>query len=120
MYNEDYGMPSKGKITLWIVGVLLFFTVLDFLGNYYGLFTYGFFAPRMENVRRKTFENTQSYVEGKIGDLSNYKFQYDTTKDIANKELIKGVVRQQFSSFDISKLNDQPVLQEWLESVRGH
>jgi len=100
------------------VGVIIGLLLLDFLGNYYGLFTYGFFAPKMENVRRKTFENTQSYVQGKIQDLSNYKLQSDTTKDPDKKAAIRAVIRSQFANFDINQCPDG--LKDFLQAQRGY
>lgn len=114
---KDEKVPY-GKIVLWFFAFLLFLLTLDFGGNYYGLFSYGFFAPKMETVRRKTFENTQSYVQGKIQDLSNYKLQVDTTKDLANKAAIRSVIRAQFANFDINQCPDE--LKPFLEAERGY
>lgn len=82
-----------------------------------GLIHYQFFAPKYENARRKTFEQTQSYVQGKIQDLSNYKLQVDTTKDLANKAAIKAVVRSQFANFNIEDCPDE--LKAFLRDMRG-
>ena len=66
--NDEFEFPSTGKIVKWVFIGIVVLLALDFGGNYYGLFSYGFFAPKTENVRRNTFENTQSYIQGKIQD----------------------------------------------------
>ena len=39
-------------------------------------FLYKFFAPRREAVRREVFENTKSYRQGMIQELSNMQREY--------------------------------------------
>ena len=116
--EDDVKIPSTRKIVLWVLLVIIGLVGFNFLGNDYGLFSYGFFAPKMENVRRKTLENTQSYVQGKIQDLSNYKLQMDTTKDPVNKEAIRAVIRSQFANFDINSCPEE--LKPFLQAERGY
>ncbi len=105
------------KTFLIIVGIIVSLLLIDFLGNYYSLFSFGFFAPKMENVRRNVFEHTQSYVQGKVQDLSNYKLQMDTTKDEGKKAALRFVIRQQFANFDINNCPED--LRPFLQQVRG-
>jgi hypothetical protein len=116
--GDDLKFPSAGKIVLWIFIVIIGLFAIDFVGNTYGLFSYGFFAPKKENIRRHVFENTQSYVQGKIQDLSNYKLQMDTTKDPASKAAIQAVIRSQFANFDINQCPDE--LKAFLQAERGY
>lgn len=110
--------PSTGRIILYFLLAIAMLITVDFLGNSYGLISYGFFAPKQENIRRKVFEKTQSYVDGKIQDLSSYKLQLDTTKDPVKQGAIKAVIRTQFSNFDINDCPDE--LKSFLQSVRGY
>lgn len=106
------------KIALSIIGGLLCLLLLGFGLQYWDLVNFGFFAPKYAKVQRKVFENTPSYVQGKIQDLSNYKLQYDTTKDQSSKQMIQGVIRSQFANFNTS---DCPVeLQTFLQQMRGY
>jgi hypothetical protein len=106
------------KTALAIIGSVIGFILLMFIMSEVGLIHYQFFAPKYENARRKTFEQTQSYVQGKIQDLSNYKLQIDTTKDLTNKAAIKAVVRSQFASFNIDDCPDE--LKPFLIATRGY
>src|SRR5437870_4319125 len=94
------------KTAFAIIGGLIAFVLLVFGLSYAGLINYQFFASKYENAGRNVFENTNSYMRGKIQDLSNYKLQYDQSKDLADGEAIKAVIRQQFADFDIEKCPD--------------
>jgi hypothetical protein len=105
------------KTVLYIFLVIISIFLITFTLSELDLIQYKFFAPKYEDARRKTFEKTQSYVQGKITDLSNYKFQMDTTKDSGNKAAIRAVIRAQFNNFDI---NDCPYnLKQFLIDNRG-
>lgn len=109
---------STGKI-IWLsiisfIGLL----ALVFMLNVYGLASFAFFAPKQAKVERHVFENTPSYVQGKIQDLSNYKLQIDTSKDLSNKAAIKATIRSQFANFNISDCPDE--LKLFLQDIRGY
>ncbi len=106
------------KTALAIVGGFLGLVLIVFLLSWVGLIHYQFFAPKYENARRKTFEQTQSYVQGKIQDLSNYKLQYAQAKDTDSKEAIKATIRTQFANFDMTSCPDE--LKPFLQEMRGY
>lgn len=43
---------------------------------YHDLIFTGFFGPKYENVRRKTFEHSKSYRDGTVQELQNMQFEY--------------------------------------------
>lgn len=106
-------MKTIGAIILGLILLVL----LTFVSSEIGLIHYQFFAPKYENARRKTFENTQSYVDGKVQDLANMKAQYDQAKDQDAKQGIQGTIRLQFANFDINKCPDG--LKDFLIQMRG-
>lgn len=77
---------------------------IGFIGNSLNLWSYSFFAPKYENVRRDVFENTQSYVEGKRQSLTNYYDEFRKA-DPTEKKAIRKLMLQEFSNFDINKLS---------------
>lgn len=105
------------KILVWIAGIILFFATIFGL-QYFDLLSFSFFAPKYAKVQRNVFENTPSYVQGKIQDLSNYKLQYDQDTSLANKQAIKSVIQLQFSNFDIDQCPDG--LMSFLQETRGY
>lgn len=88
-----------------LIAVVAVIIGIVFGGNALGLWSYSFFAPKYENVRRDVFENTQSYVEGKRQSLTNY---YDDFRKAspAEKSAIRKLMMQEFSNFDVTKLNE--------------
>lgn len=106
------------KTAFAIIGGIIALILLGWLLQANDYVNFAFWAPKYENARRKTFENTQSYVQGKIQDLSNYKLQYSQAKDNDSKQAIQSVIRSQFANFDINQCPDE--LKPFLQEMRGY
>lgn len=99
------------------VGIFILVVVAIFILGLIGLGFQKFFLPKQENIKRDVFENTQSYVHGKIQDLGKYKYEYDQgTED--DRVAIRAVIVSQFSTFDDSKINNNE-LRTFLKNMRG-
>ena len=85
-----------------LCGVFVFVFVLEL----FGLGMFKFFAPKRENVRREVFEQTKSYVHGKVQDLGKYYEEYQSAKTIDDKDVIRNVIKVRFAEFDESKIKD--------------
>lgn len=70
-----------------------------------------------ENARREVFEQTQSYVGGKIQELSKLKHEWNRS-DEDGKIAIESIVRSSFANFDETKIRD-PDIYSFLQSVRS-
>ena len=92
-------MKAVGIGILALVGILALSWV--FTGN--DFFLYKFFAPKQEAVRRQVFENTPSYVQGKIDYISQLKFEYGSA-DKAHKQAIAQMIIEQAATVDNSLL----------------
>ena len=105
-----------------IIGLsFLAFVVLVALMFVTGAINLGYkkvFKPANENVERQVFENTQSYVHGKIQDLAKYKREYDATNDLTERKAIQNIINQQFAQFDSKKIQDEN-LRNFLIKMRG-
>ena len=112
-------MNERVKMAGLSVGSLVTALVLVFVLGLAGLGYYKFFAPRRENVRREVFEQTKSYVHGKIQDLAKHKAEYDRAETDEDKEAIQAVIRHQFAAFDVSQI-DSPELRACLKRMRGY
>lgn len=104
------GMSAGGFIAL--VAVVF---IVGFAGLGYKMI----FAPRHADVDRKVFEQTQSYVHGKIQDLSKYYNEHRQADDPIAKEAIKQLVIQQFAQFDSAKVIEM-TLRNFLITCRGY
>jgi len=80
-------------------------------------FMYKFWQPKMENVRREVFENTQSYVESKRQDLVKYRLEYMRAKTDEEKAALKFTIVQEFANFDETKLTS-PELRDFLRQMK--
>ena len=78
-----------------------------------------FFAPRHENVRREVFEETQSYVHGKIQDLAKYKDEYDGADSPEDKEAIRQLIILRFAELDETRIKASG-LRNFLVRMRGY
>ena len=97
-----------------LIGILLLFFV-------FGLYALGwmkFFEPKKENIRREIFEQTQSYVHGKIQDLAKYYEEYEKA-DANSKESIRQLIIVRFAEFDEAKIRSTK-LKTFLTSMRGY
>jgi len=110
---------SKGKLIGLIVGGFILLLVTIFVLNFYGLEMFKFFRPKYENAKREVFEETKSYVHGKVQDLGKYYYEYNTAETLADKEAIASLVRMQFAEFDAGQIREIK-LQQFLTKIRGY
>ena len=101
-----------------IAGGLLAVLVVVFLFGLYGLGWMKFFEPKKENIRREIFEQTQSYVHGKIQDLAKYYDEYNKGKQ-GDRETIRQMIILRFAEFDESKIRSSK-LRTFLTRMRGY
>jgi len=64
-------------------------------GTYY---TYQYFAPKYEQVRRETFEESQAYYDGMVRELHEARLNYAGAND-AQKHAIRAMIRHDFAGF---------------------
>ena len=86
-------------------GVLALIAILglSWIATGNDFFLYKVFAPRMEAVRRQTFEQTKSYRQGMIQDLYNMEHDY-TLATAEQKKSLGYIVLHRFADFDESAL----------------
>lgn len=58
------------------IGVIVAFLALIWVIQGNDFFLYKAFAPKYEEVRRQTFEETKSYNQGMVQELQNMQFEY--------------------------------------------
>ena len=79
------------KPILAIVGGVVGFGALIWGVAYHDLLFTAFFAPKYENVRRNTFEQSKSFRTGAVTELQNMQFEYirsDAEHKLALKDII--------------------------------
>ncbi len=111
-----FGIVLRG----FIRGVAIFIAIIAivFCGALLSLGWNKFFEPKKENVRREVFEQTQSYVHGKVQDLAKYHDEYNKC-DIEDREAIRQLIILRFAEFDESKITSAN-LRNFLTKTRGY
>lgn len=73
------------------------------------------FSPKMEQVRRETFEESKAYNDGMAQELDNMRFEYlKANKD--QQEGLKSVILHRVAAYDVSRL--PPDLRSFIERLR--
>jgi hypothetical protein len=91
---------QKLFIGLAILGALLGI-VWAIQGN--SFFLYKAFAPKYEQVRRETFEQSKAYNQGVAQELDNEFFQYQRA-DSAGRAALAPVILHQVADYPVDKL----------------
>ena len=110
--------PITLKILLFIVPLIAIIFIINIMFAIPGLEWMRFYETRKQNIQREIFEQTQSYVHGKIQDLSKYYREYQKAEG-EDKEAIRSVINIQFAEFDANKIKSQQ-LQQFLINMRGY
>jgi hypothetical protein len=88
----------------WIVvGCLVLILGLDWVVQGNEFFLYKTFAPKMEQARRETFEQSKAYTQGQIQELQNMQFEYVKATP-EQKVALASIILHRAADFDESKL----------------
>lgn len=66
-------------------------------------FLYKAFAPKFEQVRRETFEQSKAYNQGMIQELQNMQFEY-IKADNNQKDALASIILHRAADYDENKL----------------
>ena len=66
-------------------------------------FLYKVFAPKVEQVRRETFEQSKAYNQGMVQELQNMQFEYVKATS-EQKQALTSIILHRAADFDESKL----------------
>lgn len=77
-------------------------------------FLYKTFAPKYEQVRRETFEQSKAYRQGSIQELQNMQFQYEQAND-SQKAALASIILHRAADFQYLP----PDLQRFISSLKN-
>jgi len=87
------------------IGILIVVVLMSFgwisQGNNLAMFK--FFAPKYEEARRETFEQSKAYNQGMIQELQNMQFEY-VKADQAHKDALASIILHRAADYDEDKL----------------
>lgn len=105
-------MKTLGVVVLGVVAFLGLIALLQ--GE--DFFLYRYFAPKYEQVRRETFEQTKSYNQGMVQELQNMQFQYEQA-DAGHKPALAAIILHRAADYDESRLPGD--LRTFIHSLRA-
>lgn len=60
-----------------------------------------------KNIKREQFEESKSYVHGKIEDLQRYKRELERTEEEDERRALIVHIQDEFAAFDIDKIDNR-------------
>ena len=94
---------------------LVAFGLIVIAVSFGGYYSYAYFAPKYEAVRRDTMIESRAYSEATLRELYNYKTQYEATQDPSAKATIAAAARHDFEIFPQDRLPAD--LAAWMQVV---
>lgn len=122
-YRSDFKAGSREfywsfpRVVVALVVLVIAVAFIGFVATGGDYINYKFWAPKQENVRREVFENTQSYVQGKIETISQLELQYKTSTDADSRRALKVDILTEASNVDNDKLPLE--MQGFIQGLKG-
>jgi hypothetical protein len=110
---------TRLKLGLTVVGGLIALLSLVLGLRLAGIGIFAVTEPLAEDARRTVYENSASYVQGKVQSLSKYYAEYHAAGSTEEtKTALKGVIQMQFAEFDADDIKNDK-LKQFLTDMRG-
>lgn len=105
-------MRIFGIVILVIIGLL----ALSFAGHAVGLFNLKFWGPKFEEAKREVFEETQSFVHGKISHINRLRLEYESTTSDTRKAALRTMILNEAAVLELDEL--PPDLQVFIRQLK--
>ena len=97
-------MKNAFSASIYTLAVFAAICILVFFLNGLSLASFGFFAPKVEAVRRQTFEQSQAYNEGMLRDLQNIRSDYLAATTDAQRAALRATALHRFAAYKTDRL----------------
>lgn len=109
-------MRPSGVVAL--VGCFILLVLgLTWIGQGNDFFLLKVFAPKYEQVRRQTFEQTKSYNQGMIQELQNMQFDY-VKADPEHQSVLAFIILRRAADFDLDQPQVPTELRQFVKQLR--
>ena len=115
MYNDNDDF-SIARVLIVATCVAATIVALAWFIQGSDFFMYKYFAPRTEQVRRETFEQSKAYNEGTAQELRRMQMEYVKATP-EQKVALASIILHQMAGYDEEKLPKD--LREFLRSVKN-
>lgn len=101
------------------IGLLIVILLLGFVWLIQGndFFLYKTFAPKYEQVRRETFEQSKAYNQGMVQELQNMQFKYVSEKDPEAKAALASIILHRAADYPLEAMPTD--LRAFVEKLRS-
>ncbi len=110
-------MSMKARIAGWTIVVIVGAFALSFTGHAMGLFNLKFWGPKIQEAKREIFEETQSFVHGKITHINRLRLEYESTGSDRRRKALRTMILQESSVLEEENLPLE--LRAFLSRLRG-
>lgn len=102
LYDERNDRFYVGRIAALGLCIVLLSLAVGWVAAGSDFFLYKTFAPKNEQVRRETFEQSKAYRQGMIQELQNMQFEYVQASP-EHKSALASVILHRAAAFDLEK-----------------
>ena len=107
--------PMTRVVTTALGGLFVLWLMLNlFIGG--SLLHFRFWAPQIRDAQREVFEQSQSFVQGKISHLTRLQLEYEAA-DGNRKEALRRMILTEAATVDADDLPES--LQSFVAELRG-
>jgi hypothetical protein len=103
-----------GAVALF-VGFILLLTI-GWVAQGNDFFMFKFFAPKYEQVRRETFEQSKAYNQGMIQELQNMQFEY-IKADAEHRDALASIILHRAADYDEERMPAD--LRDFIHKLKG-
>lgn len=76
------------------------------------------YSPKIERVRRDTFEHSHAFNVGMVQELENMQREYLTASDPKSKSALASIIRHRASGYDLSDPLVTPELRDFIKDLK--
>ena len=117
MSNGQEGARGVSRVVGIAILVMVGLCAAGWLVQGNDFFLYKVFAPKQEQVRRETFEQSKAFNQGMIQELQNMQFQY-VQADAGHKAALADIILHRAADFDLNQPQVPADLRSFIEQLR--
>lgn len=104
------------KTILATIGFLIAIFALGWIIQGQDFFMFKVFAPKYEQVRRETFEQSKAYNQGMVQELQNMQFEYEKASP-EHKAALRSIILHRAADYPPDKM--PPDTAAFIQSLKG-
>ena len=105
-----------GLRTLVVIGVIVLGLAMTWAAQGNSWFMFKVFAPKYEQVRRDTFEQSKAYRQGMVQEVQNMQFAYEQASP-EHKTALRSIILHRVADFPQDALT--PDLKTFIEGLKA-